>query len=103
MRIDIALRRESLQQRLEIHNDDSLVEPRQCREHAQTLRNDIRMRREQVVWQSLPIRETFDVEPRLAEEAELILEAPGLRSTRGDDQQWARSRTGGFGKPEGRG
>jgi hypothetical protein len=97
--VDVRLWCESLQQRFEIDDDDASLESRQAREHAQALRHDVGMRREQVVRQCFPIRKAFDVQAGLAEELQLILEAVRLARIGGDDEHGPRGPASGFGQP----
>ena len=70
--IDVRLRGESLQQRFEVDNQDAFGETRQRRKHLEPLRDDVRMRRKEIVGQCFPVRKSLDREFRSAKEPELI-------------------------------
>ena len=97
--IDVRLRRQALQRRFEIDDDNALGEARQRRQHPQALRHDVRMRREQVVGVSQAV-EMLDVAAGRAEESQLVFHAARMARVRGAMTSRARRLARSLGQPQ---
>ena len=97
---DVAARSESLHQRRDRHDEHAALQPRQAVQCGDALRDDVRMRREQVVGQGFPVRELQDLEPGSCEHRELRLQCMGRMGVVGDRNDDARMHAAGFGERE---
>ena len=82
-----AARRQPLQRGRQVGDDDAGREAGQARERAQSLGDDVRVRRELVVGQGLVVRKGEHRERRIREEAQLILESRHFGGIAGDHEQ----------------